>query len=542
MGLGGTININGIIIKGTSTLDESMITGESLPQNKTINDNVIGGTININGTIRVKITKNANQSTVSKIISLTKSATLSKIPIERLTDKVSKYFVYVVILISIITFVVWYSFTKNTELALNFSLSVLVISCPCALGLATPSAIMVAIGNCARNAILIKNPRVLEIIGKIKYIILDKTGTLTKNKLEIVDIQEYSNEFINVLSSLEKLSNHPIANTILDKYNDGDIIFDKFEQISSEGIVGYLNNDLYFAGNSKLASKYINIQNNNINDDYSYIIVGKNDTLLGVIYISDILRPSSMIAIDRLKKMNIIPIMCTGDKESIAKQISKKLQINQYVSSVKPEDKNALVIEKKKQGIVGMVGDGINDAIALSSADVSISLANATDIATSTSDILLMGNDINDIPFLINVSKKTIRIIKQNLFWALFYNSIFIPLAAGVFYNSYGLILNPMIGAATMCISSIIVLTNALRINSIKKEELITMNKTISIEGMMCNNCARHVKEALEALGANVNVVLEENKAYLENTSLSDEQIRDAITTAGYTVTEIKND
>ena len=538
---GESVPQDGIVIMGTSSIDESMITGESLPKIKNINDEVIGGTVNISGTIRVKITKRNTQTILSNIISLTKQATMTKIPIERFADSISKYFVYSVIGISLLTFIIWIIIDKDIELALNFSLSVLVISCPCALGLATPSAIMVATGKAAENGVLIKNPEILEISGKLKYIVLDKTGTLTKNKLEIIDIKEYDSDFINVLSSLEKVSNHPIAKTINDKYKDGNLVFDEFEQISAQGLVGKINDDIYFAGNNELASKYINLNEVSIDDDYSYVLVGKNDKLLGIVYIADVLKDTSMIAIQSIKNRNITPIMCTGDSEKIANNISKTLQIDEYLSAVTPEDKNNLIIQKHNDGLVAMVGDGVNDAIALSSADVSFTMANATDIAYATSDVVLMSNSINDVPFVIDLSKKTMKVIKQNLFWALFYNAIFIPLAAGLFYKSLSLSLNPIIGAATMCISSIFVLTNALRINSLQKEEINIMNKVVTIEGMMCNNCVKHVQEALTALGADVKVVLEEKKAYLTDTSLTDDQIKLAIEQAGYTVTEINN-
>lgn len=538
---GDSIPQDGIIVEGTSSIDESMITGESIPQTKSINENVIGGTVNIDGEIKVKITTRNTLTTLSKIISLTKQATTAKLPIERFADKVSRYFVFGVIFVSIITLIIWLVISKDIEKSLNFALSVLVISCPCALGLATPSAIMVATGRCATNGVLIKNPEILEVAHKIKYIVLDKTGTLTKNKLEVIDIQQYDSECINVLSSLEKLSNHPIAKTIIDKYKDGNLIFDSFSQMPSEGVVGNINNDIYFAGNTKLASKYININNININQNYSYILVGKNNKLLGIIYIADSIKQTSYIAIDSIKKRNIIPIMCTGDNESVAKNISNKLGIDIYHSSVTPSDKNDIVLDLKKESIVGMVGDGVNDAIALSSADVSFTVAASTDIAYATSDVVLMSNSINDINFLFDVSKKTMRIIKQNLFWALFYNAICIPLAAGILYDPFGLSLNPMVGAATMCISSIFVLTNALRINSVSKEEINFMNKTVVIDGMMCCNCAKHVEEALKALGCDVKVVLDEKKAYLTNTSLTDEQIKLAIDQAGYNVVEIIN-
>ena len=543
---GESIPQDGIIIYGNTSIDESMITGESIPQNKTIDDSVIGGTVNGNGEIKVKITKNSNQTTLSKIISLTKQATMSKIPVEKFVDSVSNYFVFAVIGISILTFIVWMLIDKDIEKALNFALSVLVISCPCALGLATPAAIMVATGNAARNGVLIKNPEILEVAGDIKYVILDKTGTLTKNKLEIVEIKQYDEQFINVLSSLEKRSNHPIAKTINEIYSEGNIQFDDYEQISSQGLLAHKDKDTYYAGNLKLINRFAKENKEDIDyakdNNYSYIYVGKNDKLLGIVYLADVLKETSINAISSLKNRNIIPIMCTGDNQITASNIAQKLKIDEYLANVTPEDKNKLILEKKQLGKVAMVGDGVNDAIALSSADVSFSLANGSDIAYASSDIVLMSNSILDVSFMIDLAKKTMRVIKQNLFWALFYNAIFIPVAAGLFYKSFNLSLNPMIGATTMSISSIFVLSNALRINSIKKEEIIIMNKTITIEGMMCQHCVEHVKKALEALGASPEVSLEENKAFLKDTSLSDEQIKQAIEEAGYEVVNIDHE
>jgi len=543
---GESIPQDGIILSGSSQVDESMITGESLPQNKNIDDTVIGGTVNLNGEIRVRITKNAGQTTLSKIINLTKQATMSKIPVERFADTISNYFVFGVIGISLLTFILWMIIDKDLEQALNFALSVLVISCPCALGLATPAAVMVATGNAARNGVLIKNPEILEVAGKLNYVVLDKTGTLTKNKLEIVGTKIYDPEFENVLASLEKGSNHPIARTILEKYPDGNLRFDHYEQISAEGIEGRIGEDVYYAGNLKLIQKYAKPFEEDLKlaeeSNYSFIMVGKNDQLLGIVYLADVLKDTSVKAIASLKKRNVTPIMCTGDNDLTARNIAGKLQIDEYLSSVTPQDKNDLILNKKKQGKVAMVGDGVNDAIALSSADVSFAVSNGTDIAYASSDVVLMTNSILDVSFMIDLAKKTMRIIKQNMFWALFYNAIFIPLAAGVFYKSLGLSLNPMIGAITMSVSSIVVLSNALRINSVKKEEIKTMNKTVLIEGMMCEHCVKHVEEALRDLGADVRVSLEEGKAYLSDTALPDEQIRDAIESIGYDVTGILNE
>lgn len=543
---GESIPQDGVVLSGISQVDESMITGESLPQNKNAGDEVIGGTVNMSGEIRVKVSRNAAQTTLSKIISLTKQATMSKIPVERFADTVSNYFVFGVIGISLLTFAVWMIASHDLEKALNFALSVLVISCPCALGLATPAAVMVATGNAARNGVLVKNPEILEVAGSLKYVVLDKTGTLTKNKLEIVGVKQYDPEFIEVLSSMEKSSTHPIAKALLETYPDGKMRFDDIEQISAEGLLGHLDNDVYYAGNRKLAEKYIKLDEADLKEalvnNYSFILVGKNDRLLGIVYLADVLKDTSVSAIASLKKRGITPIMCTGDNDLTAKNIAAKLKIDEYLSSVTPQDKNRVVLEKKEDGKVAMVGDGVNDAIALSSADVSFSVANGTDIAYATSDVVLMTNSILDVSFLYDLAAKTMRIIKQNLFWALFYNAIFIPVAAGALYKPFGLSLNPMIGAATMSISSIFVLSNALRINSVKKEEIKKMNKTVTIDGMMCQHCVKHVTDALTQLGGDAVVSLEEGKAFLKDTALSDEQIIDAVSNAGYTVTKIENE
>lgn len=541
---GESIPQDGVIISGSSSVDESMITGESLPIEKNIDDEVIGGTINTTGTITVKVSKSSNMTVLSNIINLTKKATTEKIPIERFADKISKYFVFGVISISLITLIVWYIVSKDLELSLNFALSVLVISCPCALGLATPAAIAVASGRSAKEGVLIKKPEILEVAGSLNTIIFDKTGTLTKNSLNVVETTIVMDDFIETLSSIEKTQNHPIAKAIVKKYPNGNITFDKVEFIAGEGVKAIKGDDVYLAGNDKLLKnsikeEYINFATLN---NYSYIGLSKNDRLMGVIYLTDILRDTSKIAITNLKKRNITPIMCTGDNEIAARKVSNLLDIEKYLAKVKPEDKNKLVNKEKENGKVAMVGDGVNDSIALSCADVSISVKSGSDIASASSDVILMKNDLNDISFLYDLSKKTLRIIKENLFWALGYNSICIPIAAGVFYKSFNLKLNPMIGAVAMWVSSMFVLANALRINTIKKEEIKTMNKKVYVEGMMCKNCVKHVKEALEALGCEVEVSLEEKCASITNTSLDDETITKAIEDAGYEVKEIVND
>ena len=548
---GEIIPQDSIIIEGSSNIDESMITGESMPVLKKIDDEVIGGTINLNGSLKLRVTKTNEDSTLNKIIELVKEATVKKIPIERFADKVSSYFVPSVILISIITFVVWYIFTKNFELSMNFALSVLVISCPCALGLATPSAIMVANGVAAKNGILIKNPAVLELAHKINTVIMDKTGTITLNKPKIIKEMSLDDSFIKVLYNLEKHSNHPIAKAILDKYHAPMMEFREFKEISSKGIIAYDDNSIYLAGNQKLMDDYKVLYDKELLDEAlknknSYILVAKDQKLLGIVYISDVIKDSSIKAVDDLKKRHIKTIMCTGDNKVIANNIANIAHIDEVVAEVKPSDKYDVVKKNQENNVVAMVGDGINDAIALTQADVSFAISSGSDIAYESSDIILMKNDLSDISFFIDISKKTMLIIKENLFWALFYNVIFIPVAAGLLYPRFGFKLNPMIGAFSMSISSIIVLSNALRIRKMHKnieikEEEKPMKSIIKIEGMMCMHCVKHVKDDLAKIGYEAEVSLE-NKEAIVNVNVDDELVIKAIDEAGYKVVGITHE
>lgn len=469
---GESIPQDGIIVNGFSSVNESMITGESLPVDKKVNDSVIGGTINGNGTIDVKINKGVNNSVLSNIINQAKQATMSKIPIERFADKMASYFVYIVLGIAIVTCLVWLIISKNIETALNFALSVLVISCPCAFGIATPACVGVAVGKAAKQGLLIKRPEILEIAGKTKTIIFDKTGTLTNNKLEIAEEIALDKSFFDVLASLEKTSNHPIAKTILDKYNNSTIAFDESKYIPGKGIIAKLNDDIYKAGNLNLIDnidqKYIAYAKEN---NYSFISVSKNSNILGYLFFTDKVNKTSKQAIEIIKKRDIRTIICTGDNKIATSKIANYLNIKNYKFDVKPEDKNKLIQEEKEKGIVMMVGDGVNDAIALTSADVSIAINDASDIASASSDVLLMNDDLRNVPFLYDLAKKTMQTIKQNILWALGYNAICIPIAAGVFYKLLNLKLNPIICSIVMLFSSMFVILNALRINMLSKEE-----------------------------------------------------------------------
>ncbi len=530
------------VIEGSSNVDESLITGESLPSHKEKGSMLIGGTVNTSGQLVARVTKNATQTVLSSIISLTKQAAMKKIPIERFADKVSGYFVYGVLGIALTTFIIWYSYTRDIEMALNFSMSVLVISCPCALGLATPSAIAVASATASKNGILIKNPEILETAYKLKNIILDKTGTLTENRIEVIDYKEYDSNFNSVVNALERNSSHPIAKAILAEFKDTSLVINAIKEISGEGIE---SND-YWAGNEVMATRHKALVNDKDiekanKESCTFIIVGNKDKVLGVIYLFDRIKTSSYKAIKLFNMKNISSIMATGDNETVAKAAAARLHISEYYANVKPEDKQSILLEAKENGLTAMVGDGINDAIALSSADVSITLSSATDIAQASSDVVLLHNNISDIAYLIDLSKLTMRKIKQNLLWALIYNALFIPLAAGALYPTFGLKLNPMIGALTMSVSSIFVLSNALTISKLKKEE-IKMNKTVTIEGMMCIHCQSRVEKALKELGVDAVVSHEKGTAVISNTEIEDSAIIKAIEDAGYEVKDITND
>lgn len=461
---GESVPQDGVIIEGNSDVDESLITGESLPRSVTLNDSVIGGSINLNGLLKVKVTSLQSNSTIAKIINLTKKTTSEKLPVERIADTISRYFVFGVMIISLLTFIIWLICSRNFELSLNFALSVLVISCPCALGLATPSAIAVGLNTAAKNGILIKKGEVLEIFSKTKSIIFDKTGTLTKNALSVNSYKVYDDNALNILASIEASLNHPIAAAILDYFPEGTLTVSELEFIPSKGVKARIDDKYYLVGNRDLI--------NTTDSDYdgSVIYLECEGKILASVYLSDELRPSALKAVNKLKEKDVDIILCTGDNQKAASKMANKLNITEFLHSVKPEDKNSLILKKKEKGLVAMVGDGINDSIALSSADVSLSLSSASDIATSSSDVILTNDDLSSIPFLMDISKKTMSIIKQNLFWALFYNVIFIPVAAGVLYPLFAIKLNPMIGSFTMALSSIIVVFNALRIGKINKE------------------------------------------------------------------------
>lgn len=423
--------------------------------------------------------KVGEDTTLSQIVKLVDEATSSKAPIAKLADKVSGIFVPIVIVIALIATITWLVLGKDFEFALSIGISILVISCPCALGLATPTAIMVGTGKGAENGILIKSAEALETAHNISTVVLDKTGTVTEGKPIVTDIITHKditeNEFLHIVGSLEKLSEHPLAEAIIHKAESKEITFEPVEdfiQLQGEGICGLINDVLYYAGNAKMLKKYLHVENDLLSKGERFALEGKTplyvfseDEVLGVVAIADTVKKTSKQAVTTLKELGVNVVMLTGDNAKTAEAIRQQVNINHVVSDVLPQDKERVIREYQGKGnIVAMVGDGINDAPALARADVGIAIGAGTDIAIESADIVLMKSDLLDVVTAIRLSKSVIRNIKQNLFWAFIYNAIGIPIAAGLFYTAWELKLNPMIGAGAMSLSSVCVVTNALRL------------------------------------------------------------------------------
>lgn len=480
---GTSIPVDGVIVSGTGSVDESALTGESIPVEKNSGDNIIGATINKSGYFTMEALKVGEDTTLSQIVKLVDEATSSKAPIAKLADKVSGIFVPIVIVVALIATITWLVLGKDFEFALSIGISILVISCPCALGLATPTAIMVGTGKGAENGILIKSAEALETAHNISTVVLDKTGTVTEGKPIVTDIITHKditeNEFLHIVGSLEKLSEHPLAEAIIHKAESKHIAFkpvEDFIQLQGEGICGLIDDVLYYAGNAKMLKKYHRMENAQLLKGERFALEGKTplyifseDEVLGVIAIADTVKKTSKQAVTALKELGVDVVMLTGDNAKTAEAIRKQVNIDHVVSDVLPQDKERVIREYQEKGnIVAMVGDGINDAPALARADIGIAIGAGTDIAIESADIVLMKSDLLDVVTAIRLSKSVIRNIKQNLFWAFIYNAIGIPIAAGLFYVVWGLKLNPMIGAGAMSLSSVCVVTNALRLKFFK--------------------------------------------------------------------------
>ncbi len=468
---GSTIPVDGIIIEGSSSVDESIITGESLPIEKNIEDKVIAGSMNHHGFLKIKVTCQAEDTVLSSIIKLVSEAQGKKAPIARLADYIAGYFVPTVIGIAAVVGILWYIGTGDFSLALKIFVAVLVIACPCALGLATPTAIMVSTGRSAEYGVLIKSGESLETACKIDTVILDKTGTITEGKMKVTDVvSDQEEEFIRIISSIERLSEHPISKAIVEyseKYDFSYYNVENFKVLPGRGLEGTIDGKYVLIGNEKILKEE--------NDVYKkYALEGKtpvfalvDNEYLGFVAIGDTIKESSKKAIEKLKKMNIKVVMLTGDNKLSARAIGDKVGIDQIYSEVLPEDKKNIV--ESYEGVTAMVGDGINDAPALMASDVGIAIGSGTDVAIEAADIVLIKNDLMDVVSAISLSKLTIRNIKQNLFWAFIYNIIGIPIAAGALHLLFdGPFLNPMIAALCMSFSSVSVVSNALRLRYIK--------------------------------------------------------------------------
>ncbi len=557
---GGSIPVDGVIIEGNSSVDQSSITGESIPVEKAIGDNVVSGTINKNGYLKIKATKVGENTTLSQIIKLVEEASNSKAPISKIADKVSGVFVPTVIAIAVLTVFIWILLGASFEFALTMGIAVLVISCPCALGLATPVAIMVGTGKGAENGILIKSAESLELLHLVDTVVLDKTGTITEGKPKVTDIITTieEKELLKIAGSLEKNSEHPLAEAVTEKVKQEQIELadiKEFTAVSGRGVKGKIEGKEYFGGNisfmkeNNIDISEIIVQSDELlNKGKTVLYFANENTVIGMIAVADTIKNTSYQAIQELKKKNIEVVMITGDNRIVAETIGNELGIDKVISEVLPQDKEKEVAKLQKQGKkVAFVGDGINDSPALVKADVGIAIGSGTDIAIESADTVIMKNSLLDVVKAIDLSRAVIKNIKMNLFWAFFYNAIGIPVACGVFYPAFGLKLNPMIGAAAMSLSSVCVVTNALRLRKFKsniddKKEEKKMVKTISIEGMQCNHCKMSVEKALNELDGviKVDVSLENKRAVIElQKEIDDNIIKEKITDAGFEVVGI---
>ena len=516
---GEKISADAIIIEGSTMVDESMISGESVPVNKKVDDKVIQATLNLNGNIKIKVLKLSKDSQISQIIKLMEQTSASKADIANIADKITLYFVPTVIIISLITLVTWLIMGYPLTTALNMFIAVLVISCPCALGLATPTAIVVSSGKAALNHILIKSGKALENACKVDTIILDKTNTMTYGKPDVSDTYFISDNALQIAYSLELKSSHPFASPICDfskLSNITPLVLNSYQEVIGYGINGTLENNDTISITNYDYIKLHNIDDSDINNmatNYlkmakTILYISHNQKVIGLITLTDKLKETTIKAIELFKQSNIDVIMLTGDNYNVAKQIADECNITNFKANCKPEDKHIVIKQLQSENHkVMMIGDGINDGPSLALADVSVAISNGSDIAIESSDIVLLSNDLIDAYNAINLSKQTLKNIKQNLFFAFIYNIICIPIAAGLLFIPFGIKLNPMIASISMSLSSICVVTNALRLNSFKmiklnkkKEEIIMNNlKTISftVSDMMCNHCKMTIDKVL---------------------------------------------
>lgn len=565
---GESIPVDGIIIEGNSAVNESALTGESIPVDKSKGDIVSAATINQSGFIKCEASRVGEDTTLSQIIKMVSDASATKAPIAKAADKVSGVFVPVVIGIAIITAAVWLLAGENVGFSLARAISVLVISCPCALGLATPVAIMVGSGVGAKNGILFKTAESLEQSGKIKIIALDKTGTITKGEPKVTDIITFEadkTELMKTALALECKSEHPLAKAVVAKASDEGFVPDKVEEFkisSGSGLSGILSGEAAYGGNLRYVSKFTQIPGNAItkaeslaNEGKTPLYFVKGNKFLGIIAVADEIKEDSAEAVKELHNMGLHVVMLTGDNEKTANAVGKLAGVDEVIAGVLPDGKEKVVSKLRQKGRVAMVGDGINDAPALTSADVGIAIGAGTDVAIDAADVVLMKSRLSDVPAAIKLGRATLRNIHENLFWAFIYNAIGIPIAAGVFIPIFGWRLNPMFAAAAMSLSSFCVVTNALRLNFVKirknniktetvetiEKENVKMEKIIKIEGMMCPHCEATVKKTLEQLDGVTQAVASHEKGTAVVTLENDvpfETLKKAVEDKGYTVIE----
>ena len=573
---GENIPVDGEVIEGNSAVNESALTGESIPVDKAVGDKVSAATVNQSGYLKCRATRVGEDTTLSQIIQMVSDAAATKAPIAKIADRVSGVFVPTVITIAVITIIVWLIAGQSIGFALSRGIAVLVISCPCALGLATPVAIMVGNGMGARNGIMFKTAVSLEETGKMQIVALDKTGTITSGEPKVTDIIPAAGVTEEVLLkyayALENKSEHPLARAILEKAKEENAGIEEvtgFQALPGNGLTAILDGHTLYGGNHTFISSKVSVDGDIqkkaeklAEAGKTPLFFGNEDRLLGVIAVADVIKEDSPQAIKELQNMGIHVVMLTGDNERTAKAIGQQAGVDEVIAGVLPEGKEQVIRKLKEKGKVAMVGDGINDAPALTRADMGIAIGAGTDVAIDAADVVLMKSRLSDVPAAIRMSRATLRNIHENLFWAFFYNIIGIPLAAGVWYPLFGWKLNPMFGAAAMSLSSFCVVSNALRLNLFKmydaskdkklkakkekkrsKKEDKTMKKIMHIEGMMCGHCEAAVKKALEALPQVDEAVVSHEAGTAEltlNAEIADDVLKKTVEDKDYTVTSVE--